>query len=298
MNRAGPFEGNNIARVSDILTLPDGRVVELGERTSGGSKNHTRFGTMPGGEEVVVKTQASYGRLPEEAAALHYAARYGLPVPRVVGAGNAPDGGFVLVLSREPGTRPIEPDGWHRMGRDLAALTGIPVHDCTLHRTSAHEFVTDHEKRLRAVESLLEEKLAVAVRAAIHHFAANDRLVLTHGDPGSGNYLRNGDAGIILDWETASVAPYGIDAGRGSFIALLDNGHTGIPDQLHAAFVRGYRDGLPRERSLDEETLSAATVIAALQFIHERHVHPLRPDRTPHMAIEVLEDYLRPGDAA
>src|SRR5579875_3442239 len=228
--------------MTGCLTLPDGRVVELGARTPGGSKNHTRYGVMPSGERVVVKIQATHGQLPTEAAALRYLAHHGLRVPRVVSFGAGAGGACVLVLSREPGERPTEPRGWYRLGRDLAALTRVPVDDCRLRRTTATEFVTEHLEHLSVVTPLLDRKMRRAIAGAIRRFEASDQLVLTHGDPGSGNYLEQPGRGVILDWETASVGPYGVDAGRAAFIALLDNGHSGIPEELHAAVVRGYRD--------------------------------------------------------
>jgi aminoglycoside phosphotransferase (APT) family kinase protein len=247
---------------------------------------------MPSGEQVVVKIQATHGQLQAEEAALRYLAPHGPRVPRVVSFGTDADGACFLVLSREPGVRPTEPGGWYRLGRDLAALPQVPVDDCTLRRTTAAEFVAEHLERLDVVTALLGGKTRRATAAAIRQFEVSDRLVLTHGDPGSGNYLEQHDQGVILDWETASVGPYGVDAGRAAFIALLDNGHTGIPEELHAAVVCGYHDGLPADCALDQDTLSAATIVAGLQFIHGRHVEPLRPDRTPRIAIDVLAAYL------
>lgn len=278
--------------MSPILKLPDGGVVELGERTSGGSKNDTRYGVMSGGVQVVVKIQASHGQLGVEEAALRYLARHAVRVPRILSSGTDADGASFLVLSREPGLRPIEPAGWHRLGRDLAALVRVPVGDCTLRRTTATEFVAEHSEWLAVVARLLDGEMARAIDGAIRRFAGSGLLVLTHGDPGSGNYLDHRDAGVILDWETASIGPYGLDAGRAAFIALLDNAHTGIPEQLRAAVVRGYRDGLPARVALDRDTLSAATIVAGLQFIHGRHVQPLRADRTERAAIQVLAAYL------
>jgi hypothetical protein len=49
-------------------------------------------------------------------------------------------------------------------------------------------------------------------------------LVFTHGDPGPGNYL---DDGLLLDFESATVAPRGLDIGRAMFIALLGSGPEG-----------------------------------------------------------------------
>lgn len=274
------------------LTLRDGQKVHLGDRTPGGSKNHTRYGTLDNGRPVVVKVQATHGQLPREEAALTFATRQGLPTPTVVGSGSTHDGDFFLVLTKETGIRTNQPDGWQRMGRDYARLASASITDCPLPTIRPEDFAADHAERLNTIKSFLSGQARDEIREAIRHFATTCDLVLTHGDPGSGNYLDHQPGGTILDWETAAVAPFGIDAGRAAFIAILDNDHTGIPDQLHAAFVRGYRAALPAEQSLSDETLHAGILIAALQFIHGRHTQLLRPDRTPQMAVDALNGYL------
>jgi len=281
--------------VTSTLTLPDGQQVHLGERTQGGSKNNTRYGTLGNGRPVVVKIQATHGHLRSEEAALTFAAGQGLPTPTVVGSGVADDGGYFLVLTEEIGSRTNQPDGWQRMGQDYARLAGATIIDCPLPTVRPDRFAADHRERLDAIKAFLTGPAEDEIRRAIRHLANTGRLVLTHGDPGSGNYLDSPAGGTILDWETASVAPFGIDAGRAGFIALLDLGRTGIPDQLHAAFIRGYRAGLPAGQSLTDQTLRAGVLIAALQFIHGRHTQPLRPDRTPQLAVDALTGYLGVG---
>lgn len=275
----------------DRITLPDGRAVDLGDRTSGGSKNHTRFGTLPDGQQVVVKQQANHGRLPCEAAALAYAADHGLRVPGVIAAWQPADGGYCLVLTREPGVRTHEPAGWWRMGFDLARLAAVDVDECPLPRVDAARFATDHLQRLEVVEPLINDH-ADEIRAAVQLIAPG-RPTLTHGDPGSGNYLDHETGGTILDWETASVAPFGIDVGRAAFIALLDNANTGIPDELRSAVVDGYRAGLPEP--VDEAVVTAGVIVAGLQFIHGRHTRPLRPDRTADQAVAALANFIDGG---
>lgn len=266
------------------VALPDGRVVVLGERTSGGSKNHTRFATLPDGREVIVKIQATHGRLPQEEIALTYAADHGLRVPGVIAGWQPADGGYCLVLSREPGVRTHEPDGWWRMGFDLARLSTVTVGECRLPRVDAAGFADDHLRRLEAIRPLIDDH-ADRIGAAVRHLATG-RPTLTHGDPGSGNYLDHEAGGTILDWETASVAPFGIDVGRAAFIALLDNANTGIPEALRTAVVAGYRAGSPEP--IDDVTVAAGTIVAGLQFIHGRHTQPLRPDRTAAQAVAAL----------
>jgi Phosphotransferase enzyme family. len=38
---------------------------------------------------------------------------------------------------------------------------------------------------------------------------ASPPLVITHGDPGPGNYLDDGDQETLIDWEEAPIAPAG-----------------------------------------------------------------------------------------
>jgi len=178
------------------------------------------------------------------------------------------------------------------MGRDYARLASANITDCPLPTIQATDFGTDHAERLRTVKHLLPEQAHDQIDQAIGHLAGSRCLALTHGDPGSGNYLDDPTGGTILDWETAAVAPFGLDAGRAPFSALLDLGHTGDPHQLQAAFIHGYRAALSAERTLREETLQASILIAGLQFTHGRHTRPLRPDRTAQMAIDTMQTYL------
>ncbi|GAA4154393.1 hypothetical protein GCM10022286_01910 [Gryllotalpicola daejeonensis] len=272
------------------LELAGGTLVTLGHRTAGGSKNETRYGVMADGREVVVKTQRNHGRLREEAAALTFLGARGVRAPKVIAAATGPDSSEVLVLSREAGERPVTPDGWRRFGRDLATLASVDTAGWPLATVSAAEFAGDHDRRLSVVAHLLDGELRREISAAIERVADVHDLVITHGDPGSGNYLDDGEQGTLIDWETASLSPFGLDIGRAVFIGLLDLGRTGIRRALVAALIDGYRANLTVE--LDDHVLRAWTIIAGLQFIHGRHVRPLRPDRTPQVAAEVLAAYL------
>jgi len=179
------------------------------------------------------------------------------------------------------------------MGRAFATLATTPTKDCELARTEPPAFADDHLERLDAVSQIIDTGQVEEIAAAVEHFRRSPSLSLTHGDPGSGNYLDDSGRGTILDWETAHVAPFGLDAGRGAFIALLDLAGTGTSLELHDAFVDGYRSNLVGIAKLDTRTLRAATLVAALQFIHGRHTRPLRPDRTAQMAVDATTKYLR-----
>ncbi|AYG03318.1 aminoglycoside phosphotransferase family protein [Gryllotalpicola protaetiae] len=278
----------------DTLELPAGRIVELGERTRGGSKNETRYALI-GALPVVVKLQRSHGRLADEARALEFLADAEVRVPRVIASGTTPDGLPFLVISREEGADTRTPGGWARFGRDLARLADISIDGCPFPVVPAAQFTADHRARLDLVRPLLATALASEIDAAIALISATDRLLVTHGDPGTGNYLDSGRddvPGVLLDWETASVSPFGLDLGRSAFIALLDLRGTGIPDLLAAAVIRGYLERSTLADELSEPVLRAWITIAGLQFIHGRHTQPLMPERTAEAAARVLADFV------
>jgi aminoglycoside phosphotransferase (APT) family kinase protein len=224
---------------------------------------------------------------------LQFLAAQGVRVPQVIGSGDTPEGHQFLVMSREEGVRPITPEGWIRFGRDLAALLDVPISGCPFSYVTTAEFVADHRDRLDLVRPLVTDDLADEIEHAITQIAGVDQLVVTHGDPGSGNYLDNetGD-GILLDWETASVSPFGLDLGRAAFIGLMDLGRSGIPDQLVAALIHGYLVGRSCDAKMGKELLRAWITVGGLQFIHGRHTQPLLPERTPQVAARALEIYL------
>jgi aminoglycoside phosphotransferase len=219
--------------------LGDRCVIELGELTGGGSKNHARFGRV-GQERVVVKIQGTYGRLREEEQALRFLAEHGVCVPRVIDSGITENGGWFLAISREAGAPSLTADGWARCGHDFAGLLDVPIQACPFPRVTTADCVVDHRERLDLVRFLLNDDVVHAISSAIGQIAGTSRLVVTHGDPGGGNYLDNpAGRGVLLDWETASVSPLGLDLGRAAFIGLLDLWQTGIPEKLSSAFIHG-----------------------------------------------------------
>lgn len=276
------------------LALDDGRLVRLGGRATNGSKNETCFGWI-GQMPVVVKIQRAHGNPREEEAALRVLAAAGVRVPRVVGSGTTSDSRAFLVISREAGGHPETPAGWARFGRDLAGLLEVPIAACPFRRVEVAEFVTDHRQRLSAVRPLLGSALADEIDHAVEAISSTDSLAVTHGDPGTGNYLDAGDddrPGVLLDWETASVSPFGLDFGRALFICMLDLRASGIAEQLAPAFIDGYLTRSAVAVPLSESLQRAWTTVAGLQFIHGRHLRPLVPERTPEAAARTLESYL------
>jgi hypothetical protein len=216
-----------------------------------------------------------------------------LRVARVVASGVTGDGGRFLVVSREEGVPALTTDGWRRCGHDFAGLLDLPIQACPFPRVTTAEFVADHRQRLELVRPLLSNEVGQAISSAIGQVAATARLVVTHGDPGGGNYLDNPTGrGVLLDWETASVSPLGLDLGRAAFIGLLDLWQTGIPAELSCAFVRGYTSRSALARGLRGDLLHAWIIIGGLQFIHGRYTQPLMSERAPQVAARVLEHYL------
>lgn len=279
-------------RSAHILNIGDSRSIVLGERTPGGSKNETRFGTL-GTQQVVVKIQRTHGRLEAEEVALRFLAGGPVLVPEVIASGTTEDGDPYLVLSREEGEFTSTAAGWERFGRDLARLAHIPISHCPLPRISTALFHDEHQRRLEVLEHLLDGALARQIEQALDQVRKVDQLVVTHGDPGTGNYLDNPSGrGVLLDWETASVSPYGLDLGRAAFIGFLDLGRSGIPQELASGLIRGYANASSVADQIDPDLLRSWITIGGLQFIHGRHTQPLRPDRTADIAAQVLADWL------
>lgn len=120
-------------------------------------------------------------------------------------------------------------------------------------------------------------------------------MVITHGDPGPGNFLDHGDCGTIIDWEQAHIAPQGLDIARLFFIALLGSGPGGYPTHnLHArakAAVAGYLASTTDQFRPGENERRWWTAVAGIQFIHRRW--QLRGHLAPwEEAAQVLESAL------
>lgn len=99
-------------------------------------------------------------------------------------------------------------------------------------------------------------------------------LVVTHGDPGPGNFLDDGRGGAIIDWEEAHIAPRGLDLARLSFIALLGAGPRGYVARDHEERARAVVDGYLDVLRADWQPCTAQwrwwITVAGVQFIHHR----------------------------
>ena len=125
------------------------------------------------------------------------------------------------------------------------------------------------------------------------HPPAIGPLVLTHGDPGPGNFLDNGRAGILIDWEEAKIASRGLDLARAIFIALLGAGPSGFVARDHHARARsvtaGYLATLRDTWRPGPPELRSWLTIAAIEFVHRRWQRAGQPGTLPWtQAITVL----------
>jgi aminoglycoside phosphotransferase (APT) family kinase protein len=122
-------------------------------------------------------------------------------------------------------------------------------------------------------------------------------LVITHGDPGPGNFLDDGQDGTLIDWEEAQIAPRGLDMARAIFIALLGSGPAGFVGRDHQARARsaaaGYLAGLRHAWAPDRTEVRWWLTVAGVQFAHRRRQRSGQPGVRPWMdALIVLADAL------
>ena len=263
------------------IVLDGGLRVTIEGQPPQGSKHTVLFGVLTDtGEAVVVKLEGISGALAREGAALEYLAVHDGPAPELKAAGLTDVSGervVCLVVQHLQGTAPTSRDGWRRMGRALGRLaepvSGIerlPVLDRT-------RFGAEHAQRVRELGDCL-----TATAAAIPDWPSlacakvprPGPLVLTHGDPGPGNFLDNGRSGWLIDWEDAHVAPRGLDLARAVFIAWLGSGSAGFVGRDHdaraQAVVAGYLETVPGgwQPSINETRWWLA--VAGVQFVHHR----------------------------
>lgn len=289
-----------------MLTLDDGTQVEIVDQPAQGTRHEVLHGTEHrSGDNVVVKIELISGVLAIERLALEWVGAHGGPVPSLRTASTVSlDNGAraaCLVIDHAHGRAPESNAGWQRMGRTLAALTelpwegsGLPIHD----RTS---FGAAHQRRLDALGGPLREAMA-----GIHdwellsscHPPAPTPLVITHGDPGPGNFLDDGHTGTLIDWEEAQVAPRGLDLARAIFIALLGSGPTGFVARDHDARARSVGDGyltcLEHTWAPSPAELRWWLTAAGVQFAHRRQQRTGQPGVLPWTdAITVLAAALR-----
>jgi len=97
-----------------------------------------------------------------------------------------------------------------------AALAGDPVDDCGPYARAAAALLTENAAPIRGLIARYDE---LAVRGG----SEPSRAVLTHGEPHPGNTMWTADGWLLIDWDTALVAPperdlWSLDPGDGSVI--------------------------------------------------------------------------------
>ena len=110
-----------------------------------------------------------------------------------------------------------------RMGQVLERLSRVPWRGSGLPVYSETEFVTSHREK---VDKLGDRLATLGDGEVLRHLLQDPipllgPLVVTHGDPGNGNYLETTTTEVLIDWENAHVGPCGLDLVRAMFMALL-----------------------------------------------------------------------------
>lgn len=282
------------------LRLTDGTTIgELGLPLQG-TRHRVVFGIEETSDrEVAVKIELIAGALGPERHALEWLTLQDGPSPRLHAAGTlGPAGEYpgaaCLVIDRVTGEPTSSLPGWEGLGRALARLSRIPWQGSALTTLDHDDFLALHERRVEHLSQALGRDLGAGLPAVPSSYSASP-LVVTHGDPGPGNFLDDGADGTLLDWEDALVAPRGLDLGRATFIALLGSGPEGFVARDHAAradaVLRGHHaeaDGSPDQAEIDW-WLS----VAGVQFAHRRLERVGEPGVLPWLeAVKVLESAL------
>ncbi|HVX34299.1 MAG TPA: aminoglycoside phosphotransferase family protein [Solirubrobacterales bacterium] len=286
------------------LCLTDGtRIVDL-SRPPQGTRHRIVFGTEEStGREVAAKIELIAGALEPERRALEWLTPQDGPWPQLHAAGTLDDSGELpgaacLVVDRVAADPASSSAAWEGLGYALAQLSRIPWEGSGLTAVDHDEFLALHQRRVEDLNQALGRDLGADLPPVPPSYPTFP-LVLTHGDPGPGNFLDDGAGGTLIDWEDALVAPRGLDLGRATFIALLGSGPEGYVARDHTAraeaVVRAFL--ADSDRSPDPSQLDWWLSVAAVQFAHRRLERAGEPGVLPWRdALAVLEDARnRPG---
>jgi hypothetical protein len=214
------------------LRLTDGTTITGLTEPPQGMRHRILFGTEEGsGAEVAAKIELVEGALGPERRALEWLTTQDAPAPRLRAAGRLHDSGeypgaVCLVVDRVAGGRPTSTESWERLGRAIARLSLIPWDGSDLAVLDHDAFRDLHERRVAELGAALGRDLGASLPPLPRSYAAAP-LTVTHGDPGPGNFLDDGAAGTLIDWEDAVVAPRGLDLGRARSMLLLGVGPQG-----------------------------------------------------------------------
>jgi aminoglycoside phosphotransferase (APT) family kinase protein len=280
------------------LRLTDGTTISQLGRPRQGMRHRVVFGVDDGsGRAVAAKIELIPAALEPERRALEWLTARGGPAPRLRVAGRLDAGGeypgaACLVTDRVAGAPPTSADGWSRLGRALARLSRIPWQGSDLTTFDHRDFLALHEQRVDDLGRTMGCNLGGTLPAVPRPYHESP-LILTHGDPGPGNFLDDGVDGTLIDWEDALVCPRGLDLGRAIFIALSGSGPEGYVAQegatRAAAAARGFlvaADGW----SPTQDEIGWWVGVAGVQFAHRRLERAGQPGVLPWLdAITVLE---------
>jgi aminoglycoside phosphotransferase (APT) family kinase protein len=291
------------------LCLDDGTTIVDVSSPAQGTRHRVLFGVEEGSDrEVAVKIEGIAGALEVETRALGWLGRHGGPAPRLRFAGRVSSGEEAgvacIVCDRIAGEPAATRAAWDRLGRALGRLGRVPWQGGGLAVEDHRSFLSAHDARLDDLGVALGSDPRwdlPAVPASYPHAP----LVLTHGDPGPGNYLDDGNAGTLIDWEDAQVAPRGLDLGRAVFIALLGSGPEGYVAEDQAGQARSVIAGYLAE-AVDQSPEAVAwwLSVAGVQFAHRRLERAGEPGVLPWrdpvavldeaLAAGMVDDWLRP----
>lgn len=264
-----------VAVVSLAVEFSDGYAVGDLEPAPTGLAHRVFFGAEAGSRlPVVVKIEQIPGCLEIEHRALVWLSDREVDVPRVhwFGSGRVADEQLApcLVTERIDGMPPQSPSSWSRMGRTLQRLEGVQWRGSGLTILDEAQFVSSHQQKIDA----LQDQLA-SVPCCEH--SQLGPLIVTHGDPGDGNYLESHSRAVLIDWERAQVAPRGLDLARAVFIALLRTAHSDSWDLGNArAVIAGYLNGSNWSPATSE--MKWWLEVAGVQIVHNRWLRPDQPN--------------------
>jgi aminoglycoside phosphotransferase len=287
-----------------VLRLTDGTTITGLSEPPQGIRHRLLFGVEErSGREVAVKVELIDGALEGERLALEWLTEQDAPAPRLWAAGTLDDSGehpgsACLIVDRVAGGATSSLAGWGRLGRALARLAEVPWEESGLTTLEHDAFRHLHERRVADLSTALGRDIGASLPPLPGSYFESP-LVITHGDPGPGNFVDDGDAGTLVDWEDAVVAPRGLDLGRARFIALLGVGPEGwVAEELTAraeAVAAGFLaeiGGPPVESELDWWL-----AFAGVQFAHWRLERAEAPRVPPWLdAVAVLESAFPTSD--
>jgi aminoglycoside phosphotransferase len=259
------------------LRLTDGTTITGLSEPPQGLKHRIYFGVEEGsGREVAAKVELTAEALENERLALEWLTEQDAPAPRLRAAGRLDDSGehpgaACLVVDRVAGGHTSSLAGWGRLGRALARLTEVPWEGSGLAVLDHDAFRDLHQRRVADLSTALGRDVGASLPPLTDSYFESP-MVITHGDPGPGNFVDDGVAGTLVDWEDAVVAPRGLDLGRARFIALLGVGPEGWVAEELAGRAEAVTAGFLAEvdPAPDADELAWSLGVAGVQFAHWR----------------------------